>query len=160
MRLSFLLAERWLNTSEALIGKDFPGKLLEVIVALFPLFAPIHPALCMLSHLGQLTVFVHKAMKSLCEQTDFFRAVPTSSKLFQSFQSFLYFLPPLPHFSPSSLSHSPSPLLLTLPLPHPCHTLSLPPSSFHSSLSPSSVAAYSHSPLTPPSPHSRANMSP
>ena len=89
MQLSFLLAERWLNTSEALIGKDFPGKLLEVIVALFPLLALTHPALRTLSHLGQLTVFAHKAMKSLCEQTDFFRAVPTSSKLFQSF---LYFL--------------------------------------------------------------------
>ena len=88
MRLSFLLAECWLNTSEALIGKDIPGKLLEVIVALFPLLALTQPALCRLSHLGQLTVFAHKAMKSSSSGL-FFRAVPTSSKLFQSF---LYFL--------------------------------------------------------------------
>ena len=58
-------------------------------MALFPLLALTHPALCTLSHLGQLTVFAHKAMKSLCEQTDFFRVVPTSSKVFQLF---LYFL--------------------------------------------------------------------
>ena len=65
--------------------------------------------------------------------------------------------PPSPHFSlssPSSLplslpltppSLSSSLLPLTLPLPHPCHTLSLPSSSFHSSLSPS----LSLSPLNP-----------
>ena len=52
-------------------------------MALSPLLSLTHPAFCTLNHLGQFTVFVHKAMESLCKQTDVLRAVPTSLELLQ-----------------------------------------------------------------------------